>query len=172
MYQTILNDVGGDFYHIHQQVMAMFPPDLPNGERVLFYQNGRNVIVQSHTQPSSGKSKPQLPTYESGDVVMFQLRANPVIKKSRSTQRVKADPGDWIERQGKRLGFDVLYTNIVDQRMARARKNGRTITLYVVDFDGMLQVTDENLFMDAIKNGIGRAKGFGCGLLRVNKLGE
>jgi len=45
------------------------------------------------------------------------------------------------------------------------KPNGTRVRLGTCDFAGTLTVTDEALFRQALKQGIGPAKGFGCGLL-------
>ena len=49
------------------------------------------------------------------------------------------------------------------------RRNGSTMTVRFlsVRFEGLLQVSDPDRFVGAIRSGIGSAKGFGFGLLSV-----
>lgn len=47
------------------------------------------------------------------------------------------------------------------------RKKGGRVRLFAAHFDGILHVTDPDLFRTAIVEGIGPAKGFGFGLLSV-----
>lgn len=49
-------------------------------------------------------------------------------------------------------------------------KGFRTIQHFAVDFDGVLRVTDPQKFVEAVRCGIGPAKGFGFGLLSVAPL--
>jgi CRISPR system Cascade subunit CasE len=51
------------------------------------------------------------------------------------------------------------------------RQGAAPITLSTVDLTGVLEVTDADLFGDALLNGIGRGKAFGCGLLLVRRAG-
>ena len=39
--------------------------------------------------------------------------------------------------------------------------------LFRSTFEGMLTVTDRDAFVHALTHGIGRAKGYGCGLLTI-----
>jgi CRISPR system Cascade subunit CasE len=43
----------------------------------------------------------------------------------------------------------------------------RKIQFSAARFDGVLQISDADLFTDALESGIGSAKGFGFGLLSV-----
>jgi CRISPR system Cascade subunit CasE len=47
----------------------------------------------------------------------------------------------------------------------------KAIRLSTLDFDGVLRVTDPDLFQKIILQGLGPAKGFGCGLMLVRRLG-
>jgi len=49
-------------------------------------------------------------------------------------------------------------------------KKGRSAGFSSVDFDGEVEVTDQNLFVNALFAGIGPAKGFGCGLMLVRRV--
>jgi len=48
------------------------------------------------------------------------------------------------------------------------KKQGR-ITFSTLDFSGILGVTDPGQFRNTLFNGIGPAKGFGCGLMMVKR---
>ena len=43
---------------------------------------------------------------------------------------------------------------------------------FAVCFEGVLKVTDEDLFTETVENGIGSAKGFGFGLLSLAPIKE
>lgn len=83
---------------------------------------------------------------------------------------------EWLgdeEREGfaARHGFRVLEDLRVDayrqHRIARAGE--KPITLSTVDLSGTLIVIDAERFTRALLSGVGRAKGFGCGLLLVRR---
>lgn len=57
---------------------------------------------------------------------------------------------------------------IVKERHKEQFKRGNAIvTLATAVFEGHLEVTDADLFRGTLCHGVGRAKGFGCGLLTV-----
>ena len=70
-----------------------------------------------------------------------------------------------------RHGFRVLDDLRVDAyRQHRiSRSSGAAISLSTVDLTGTLEVIDPALFTRALLEGIGHAKGFGCGLLLVRR---
>ena len=114
-------------------------------------------------------------------VLSFRLRANPTIKKARrddngerrNSNRVplvrEEKQVEWLEQRAKDNGFRLLHLGISQPQKLTGRKkdNGRAITLYTVQFDGRLQVTNADKLLEAVKNGIGPAKAFGCGLLSL-----
>ena len=61
---------------------------------------------------------------------------------------------------------DVQITATGSDRFTRAGSPG-TIELLKVTFDGSLTVTDPEKLRHALCNGIGRAKGYGCGMLTL-----
>lgn len=103
---------------------------------------------------------------------------------------------DWLARQSARCGFALPRTRMTLQRngelvIFRGRPHeeleldvpicqvvdlndgrrfqlpDRKIQFSAARFDGVLQISDADLFTDALESGIGPAKGFGFGLLSV-----
>jgi CRISPR system Cascade subunit CasE len=61
---------------------------------------------------------------------------------------------------------DVQITSTVHDKFTR-RGNTGSIELLKVTFDGGLQVSDPDALRRALCNGVGRAKGYGCGLITL-----
>jgi CRISPR system Cascade subunit CasE len=61
---------------------------------------------------------------------------------------------------------DLQITSIVHDRFTR-RGSTAPIELLKVTFDGSLQVSDPDALRHILCNGVGRAKGYGCGLITV-----
>lgn len=75
------------------------------------------------------------------------------------------------ERNGFLLykdGFDVVETKWLKFRKGEAKNT--EVTLRSAAFEGMLTITDISLFKDALVNGIGRAKAYGCGLMTLARI--
>lgn len=68
-------------------------------------------------------------------------------------------------RHGFRVAADRLRVDAYLRH--RIVRQGRRIQFSTVDLGGVLEVVDVELASDALLNGIGRARGFGCGLLLV-----
>lgn len=142
--------------------------------------------------PFSGLENPAVKevdlSLQDGQTLQFRLTANPSIKKvrrdedgkRRNSNRVPLLREDkqlaWIEKRAADNGFRFSYIenedgelvphlNISDQKRQTSRK--KRITIYTVQFNGRLQITNAALFKEALHKGIGPAKAFGCGLLSL-----
>lgn len=152
-----------------------------------------NVLLQSHTQPQSTEQSPTLIALrdydfniENGQRLRFRLRANPiktikdnskgvVEKKGKTFTKTVRVPliheeqqQDWIER--KLHAFAKLETLIVQPEPVlyfRKNKEARSGKIQTVLYDGILTVTNFSEFKQAVRQGIGPAKAFGCGLVSI-----
>ena len=77
-------------------------------------------------------------------------------------------------RKAEAGGFRMLSVNSVaegkiggDVRTDVTARTTHNLTLLAVRFDGVLQVTDPDQLVEAVRHGIGSAKGFGFGLLSL-----
>lgn len=125
----------------------------------------------------------------------FRLAANPVKAKaqpdgrrSRLLPHVTPDQQvGWLTERTPGWGFSipldgdggppsVNVTRRGDERFGRGRNGaGRTrnqVTLRVVQFDGVLEVEDADGLRQALQDGMGRAKGYGCGLMTLHPVGR
>ncbi len=125
----------------------------------------------------------------SGEVLRFRLQANPTIKtqstrtgkKTRVPLVREEEQLAWLQRKGEQHGFR-LPLGMDGLPIVRVRKIGERedtihreqrderVTVYVVQFDGFLQVVDPERFIRAVQRGIGPAKSFGCGLLSIARV--
>jgi len=126
------------------------------------------------------------PCFSRGQSLRFRLAANPTRRLSRHSLEADGQPVkeasigkrvpvpndrlfDWLARQAETSGFSVeqdctrvqpgyIYMN--------KKKDDKGHRLRSVRYDGVLQVTDPDLFLNkAVIHGIGSGKAFGCGLL-------
>lgn len=125
--------------------------------------------------------KPLKLPLQTGQVLNFRLCANPTIKKVRrdeagarkNSNRVPLLREDqqieWLQKQAKTGGFRMLrgmVSQAQNQKLWK-RPGARPITVYTVQFDGQLQVTEPDKLLAMVKGGIGPAKAFGCGMLSL-----
>lgn len=136
--------------------------------------------------------QPVLAAIEPGRVFGFRLVANPT-----RTVHFEGTPGNrgrgkrvglgkpeqqvqWLLRQGERHGFTIPETdnfgpdvaptptpNLTGYKENNTKTERNKITIAQVRFDGHLHVTDPEALTAALKEGIGRAKAYGCGLLSL-----
>ncbi|AKV55876.1 CRISPR-associated protein, Cse3 family [Bifidobacterium actinocoloniiforme DSM 22766] len=133
---------------------------------------------------------PLLNSLTQGQHWRFRLRANPVHKvPSKPRDGAKdalagsiqghvtvAQQEQWLLNRAGKHGFRILTDHEVPQvavaqrQKQRFLRQGKTVTLNTAQFDGVLEVIDAGAFRSALCNGIGRAKGFGCGLLTISQV--
>lgn len=111
-----------------------------------------------------------------GMQLRFHLRANPTMKSQdkRIPLTKHIELIDWLKRKSSQHGFEVLNVEVDHTIEIGWRKSGinsqdkKKITLNSALFDGNLIITNKESFVDALKQGIGRGKGYGFGLLSVS----
>ena len=180
----------GDRHELHRTVLSAFPKQISADERVLFrLEIDRRrpcaiVLIQSQTLPNWGTSRrPNEPGYllqppetraiqpqiKDGMCLLFRLQSNPTVKWDGKRHAIFDDDRliEWLRRKGEAHGFavDPRHVRIVKPGKAYG-KRGRQ-TWHVVQFDGLLEVVGAEAFASALRDGIGSAKAFGCGLLSV-----
>lgn len=182
-------------YELHRSLMKAFPEQAEGGAgRVLFRLDkddttgGISVLVQSEKKPvwenlngfsdyvADAKYKEYSPEVKNDQVLRFRLRANPTKRSKHSGKREgilkMEDQVAWLEKKGEDGGFDILSVNAVNEGFSRdgltdSGKVKHTTTMLSVRFDGVLRVTDTDVFNNTLTSGIGPAKGFGFGLLSI-----
>lgn len=124
----------------------------------------------------------------------FRLVANPTVAKktepggkSRRVAHVTIDQQrEWLLKRTSILGFKIA--NLEDQntvedtelnnlqvsnsRIRKFKRENMMVTLSTAQFDGVLQVMDSQALQKALVEGVGPAKGYGCGLLTLAPLRE
>ena len=152
-----------------------YDPQLQNGQRLSFHLCANPVVSKKNIL---GKSQRH-------DVVM-QAKKNLVLApdmvtssacKGWSAEGPQNKPllyelahtscVTWLDSRADKHGFKVVAARVDAYQQHRAGK--RDIRFSTVEFAGELQVTDPALFQQVLFNGLGHAKGFGCGLLLVKK---
>ncbi len=126
------------------------------------------------------ETKPFELKLNAGQALAFRLRANPTVKRKfpngdhkrvglyREEEQIK-----WLQRKGQAGGFRLLSARVGNQSQVRSSIHrdgeGKThkLTLLAVQFDGLLQVTDPDGLLAAVRQGVGSGKGLGFGLLSL-----
>jgi CRISPR system Cascade subunit CasE len=160
---------------VHLYVVSPGRPDLAH----LAAQAGRATGEAWTTRPYDGL----LASLRPGQRWAFRLTANPThsgrkTAEAKDTQRfgyLRAEEQQrWLLDRSARCGFAVAVqqdgqpTLVLHRRQTQTFKRGMgTVTLTTVTYDGVLDVTDADAFRQALTQGIGHAKAYGCGLLTL-----
>ncbi len=148
------------------------------------------LLVQSRRPPEATSGLVIIGTREFqpqpvvGQQLAFLLTANPV-KTITDTQRDakpdkisekcrvplihEADQRTWLTRKLANAG-EIIAANVLPHAPMYFRKGNRGGKLATATFDGVLRVNDSTRLIELLENGVGPAKGFGCGLLLVRRV--
>ena len=158
---------------------------------------GYQLLILSPTEPhrpswcpdhaENWQTKPIADSFLEHPRYRFHLRANPTKKVTpkgpdgrrrgqgkRVAVRDFDDLSLWLERKAAASGFAIEPGTLRNDELGLTHftkeKERRLGTLNLVDFAGVLRVTDHAAFKAAFQNGVGSAKAFGCGLLVLQPL--
>lgn len=172
-----------DAYGVHKAVYNLFPPRKGETRDFLYADKGgdvrgRKILILSNRQP---ESPPQgtLSTKEIPDRFLehdrygFEVTLNPSKRDAKTGKTVAILGQDalrmWLLEKAPKLGFSVDAATLEVRHVGvlRYAKAGATCTHNTATFIGQLTVTDREAFKKSFKQGIGRAKSFGFGLLQI-----
>ena len=122
-----------------------------------------------------------LDNIETGDIRRFRLTANPTVSvceekgtRGKVFAHITAEhQKNWLIAKGRANGFDLTDDSfdVVQCKWKRFYKAGsRTVSLLSVTYEGILEISDAELFRKALTNGIGRGKAYGMGLMTIMKV--
>ena len=187
----------GNIHKLHQRIMQAFPDIEQDKVRadwdILFRMepDSNVVLVQSGDEVKPDwdrlpegylldrQIKPfdlQSDHFRSGKLFHFRLKANPSKrnKETRKTVGLHSQPDQiaWLERQATARGFQIQMVDVIPTANIFGKKKGNSasIKIHTAIFQGILEVQDSDLLLTAVKEGIGRAKAYGCGLLSLKKI--
>jgi hypothetical protein len=155
-----------DLYQEHQAVWKVAAAVASNGEEFLYCIEtvGNARLVRLRSQRMLWGSSP-----------VFMPRAGKLAVRmvcswSSGTMAVPirdAAVAGWFARRMMRSGFAVSEIEASPLRVLEGRKGDHRIRLPVRDISCRFAVSDANATHEAFSTGMGRAKRFGCGMLRV-----
>ena len=183
-----------DAYSIHRVVYSLFPAQEGQTRDFLFADkdgdfHGRKILILSRRSPEPlqlgcVESKEIPPAFLDHAVYGFEVRMNPT-KREKATGRTVAVRGtesllSWFcDKAPSAYGFEVLKdgqgTPLVQVQgigVQRFEKDGAVVVHGEATFIGKLRVIDRESFKKAFEDGMGRAKGFGFGLLQIVPLSD
>lgn len=121
---------------------------------------GANDVATKHFDPATLIQQPRL---------RFRLAANPTVTRAGKRQGLVGEDAqlEWLQRQGERLGFAPDTVLVTASDMIHGRKGAARVSLRRVLYEGVLQVRDAGQLTQAVAQGIGHGKAFGCGLMSL-----
>ena len=104
----------------------------------------------------------------------FQVTVNP-SKRDKQTGKTVAVRGRngiaawFVERAEQSWGFKINPNNLLIEKMSvqTFTKDGQTVTHGSASLKGELYVSDRTQFLQSFRQGIGRGRAFGFGLLQI-----
>ena len=178
-----------DAYSIHRVVYSLFPEQTGVSRDFLFADKGgdfhsRKILLLSRRppgEPSIGRvESKQIPdSFLNHELYGFEVRLNPTKRDKDSGKTVairgKDDLMGWLcQKAPQQYGFEVLHDEqgtpllqVQELGFQRFDKGPATVTHGSATFIGKLRVVDRHSFRKAFEEGMGRAKGFGFGLLQI-----
>ena len=176
-----------------ERVLYRLETGLPTGGLRLLVQS-RFPPNWAHVAEADGAATPYLmegedenpavkefaPQLAAGQELLFRLVANPSLRRPAPAAGEKGkrlgllreeEQVAWLARKGEGAGFRLLDVRVSPARIMRGRQptaeGKRDLSIVTVQFDGLLRVQDPCRLAAAVAEGIGSAKGFGCGLLSL-----
>ncbi|WP_157269544.1 type I-E CRISPR-associated protein Cas6/Cse3/CasE [Azohydromonas aeria] len=154
---------------------AVYDPDVRPGDRFRFELRANPTIM--HKAEGDRRSKRH-------DVVMDAKRQ---LLAARGLQRwrdwsdddpdkpslytlVQQHCGAWLRQRAGRNGFELDEDTLSIEAFEQHEHKRGALRFTSVDFSGELTVTDAEAFGAVLRNGLGHAKAFGCGLLLVRRI--
>jgi CRISPR system Cascade subunit CasE len=132
---------------------------------------------------------------QNGQTWQFRLKANPThavteltkpVEFSKEGKRTRGKvvahvtvehQKQWFLSKASKYGFEIEKTDngldifdITQSEVKKFKRRGDIVTLAIAIFEGVLRITDAKLLVDSMKNGIGKAKAYGCGLMTLARV--
>lgn len=172
-----------DTYSLHRAVYSLFPPEDGKTRNFLFADKGgdwnsRRILLLSDREPQKPEygqinSKEVPDTFLSSDYYGFEVILNPTKRDIKTGKIVSIRGRDnliqWFILKAPGYGFEVIQNSLQVNNVGVVtyKKDKEICTHNTATFIGKLKVIDRETFIKSFKQGIGRAKGFGFGLLQI-----
>lgn len=164
----------------HEHILYMVGPEAPTGTHLV-----EDAGWMTRPQETADYDR-FLSRLMVGQQWQFELLANPTYNEYREGKRgaVKAHVTaehqlNWLMNRSENHGFSLLAgdeptARVIGREVLSFNKNDKgtqhkrhRVRIHTARFEGVLQVTDVEALAYSLRNGIGRARGYGCGLLTL-----
>ena len=182
-----------DAQDMHRSIMKAFDNSrqeeqvlyrmIRTSKQIQLYVQSKNMpawdrIAQSGFRCEKTKDISALPvSFRKDQMLRFKLLGCPAVKKTgegKNSRRVilktEEEQLNWLARQGEKYGFRILESCIPGKaEKISGKKSSGAFILSGIPFEGVLQVTDPDMFRNAFEKGIGAEKAYGFGMLMLSK---
>lgn len=153
-----------------KQYLLVVSPNQPDLETLENY----GVVGSAKTKPYNNF----LNRLENGMTVRFKATLNPVISLYQGPDQrgrvvpclSEADQIQYLIDRSEKNGFVLAPEDfiITDKGFETLKKSGKKdIKINKVTYEGVLTISDEDIFRTTLKEGIGKKKAYGCGMMTV-----
>jgi CRISPR system Cascade subunit CasE len=131
------------------------------------------AVVDPYDQAENPAVKSFEVRFTPGQIFHFRLLGNPTVKRDgrRLGLYREEEQFRWLQRKADQGGFRLMQVRIGQEHalegLVPREDRKHRLRLLTVRFDGILEVSDPNRLRSSLFQGIGSAKGFGCGLLSL-----
>jgi len=146
-----------------------YKPSISKGQMLAFSLRINPVVTR---KDESGR-------HQRHDVVMDAKQQSgyqklPTDERPPMSKLIQEAGAKWLRDRCEKHGFtfsdDSITIESYDQHQSYKQGNRRPIRYSTMDMAGVLRVEDVECFYEVLKNGIGPAKAFGCGLMLVRRI--
>lgn len=170
----IIDDLA-DADAIHKQTMALFDPHLPgdtgarrSAANILWRRANGGVLVSSDVPatvlPDGAEAIVRVQEYHAGERVSFVATIDATIRV-RGREFPAEDVDGWFQRKTRGALEDITFQAV---RVTAARRRGHSLDQITVA--GLATVVNETTLDGLLREGVGRSKTFGCGMLSVGPI--
>ena len=166
IFYLVSEDLPQSVSGLHAQSKA-YDPQLTVGSQFAF-----NLRVN----PTVAKRDPNKKHSARHDVLLLANREAKEAKLSQSQKaaNIKQAADTWLLNRAEQYGFSLepeafMHDRHDVHRFVKA-KSKHKVNVSSLDYHGLLQVEDVELFRQTLFKGLGRARGFGCGMMMIRKV--
>jgi CRISPR system Cascade subunit CasE len=144
-----------------------YNPQVIEGEKLKFILRANPVKVHKKYGKRLDAYQYALQHYKSGTLPPAVVENNSYDKR----EAAEASCLKWLNDKASQSGFCILEGRVQSYAREKFQRKGEIVTIGTVDFHGELEVLEPAKFLsDCLFKGVGRAKGFGCGLMLVRRV--
>jgi hypothetical protein len=167
------------FLATHRQVMTGFKDfestqEIRSHLNILFrWENDGTTLIKSDVIPHyeyRGKiqKRPYAPIIEKDGIYRFRFTFRPSVRICKTVKETSITPLVWLGKREKSrsLGGSVLEIKSMEDRdIADRDRSGNAFVFLSSTVEGLFQVQDVEVVQQILKQGYGKGKAYGCGLL-------